>query len=88
MRSAFCSSQPREHRKGPRKIAKLANPFLLHFPLSDGEELPTFRLSVLAGGIGARTGHSSFLLNHVMELDDPMDAFRLEQLEVGNGAHR
>ena len=29
-----------------------------------------------------------FTLNHVMHLDDPMDAFHLDVLEVGNVAAR
>lgn len=69
------------------EIAKLANPFLLHFPLSEGEELPTFAFP-FSPAESERGPTFEFLLNHVMELEDPMDAFRLEQLEVGNGALR
>ena len=69
------------------EIAKLANPFLLHFPLSETEELPTFAFP-FSPAESERGAIFEFLLNHVMILDQPMDAFRLAIVEVGNGALR
>ncbi len=59
------------------EIAKLINPFILHFPLTDSEELPTFAFPYSP----AQTDRGpvfEFTLNHVMPLSDPMEAFRLE----------
>ena len=66
------------------EIARLANPFLLHFPLSDEEDLPTFAFPYSPAET-ERGPLYEFALNHVMRLDDPMEAFRLEVTEVGNG---
>ena len=59
------------------EIAKLINPFLLHYPLTDNEELPTFAFPYSPAQTN-RGPMFEFCLNHVMELDDPMQAFRLE----------
>ena len=69
------------------EIAKLANPFLLHFPLSNGEELPTFAFP-FSPAESERGPVFEFLLNHVMTLDDPMEAFRIEEVKVGHGPPR
>ena len=64
------------------EIAKLINPFLLHFPLSEDEELPTFAFPYSP----AQTDRGplyEFTLNHVMLLKHPMDAFRLESEGIG-----
>ena len=64
------------------EIAKLANPFLLHYPLSEFEELPTFAFPY-SPAESHRGALYEFMLNHVMVLDDPMDAFRLEFSQLG-----
>ena len=69
------------------EIARLANPFLLHFPLTDEEDLPTFAFPYSPAET-ERGPLYEFALNHVMRLDDPMDAFRLEVTEVGRGPAR
>ena len=69
------------------EIAKLANPFLLHFPLSNSEELPTFAFP-FSPAESERGPVFEFLLNHVMTLTDPMEAFRIEELKVGRGTPR
>ncbi len=63
-----------------RAIAMLLNPYLLHHPLTRGEEQPTFSFpfSPAETDRGAVYG---FALHHVMELHDPMAAFRLEVLQ-------
>jgi hypothetical protein len=66
------------------EIGKLINPFVLHYPLTKGEELPTFAFPY-SPAQSERGALYEFALNHVMELDDPMQAFRLVVNEVGHG---
>ena len=66
------------------EIGKMLNPYLLHHPLTQAEEQPTFAFPFSPAEI-QRGEIYEFCLNHVMRLDDPMQAFRLEVLEVGNG---
>lgn len=66
------------------EIGKLINPFVLHYPLTDDEELPTFAFPY-SPATTDRGALYEFALNHVMQLDDPMQAFRLE-VEVFEGA--
>jgi hypothetical protein len=68
-----------------QEIGQLANPYLLHFPLTRDEEMPTFAFPFSPAQM-ERGPLYEFCLNHVMELDDPMEAFRLEVHEVGHGA--
>jgi Acyclic terpene utilisation family protein AtuA len=60
-------------------IAKLLNPYLLHHPLTQSEEQPTFAFPFSPAEID-RGAIYEFALNHVMVLDDPMDAFVLTVL--------
>ena len=69
------------------EIAKLANPFLLHFPLTDDEELPTFAFPYSPAETD-RGPLYEFRLNHALVLDDPMSAFTLDTLELGGDAPR
>jgi Acyclic terpene utilisation family protein AtuA len=66
------------------EIGKILNPYLLHHPLTREEEQPTFAFMFSPAEINVGAIYE-FCLNHVMELDDPMDAFSLEVLDVGNG---
>lgn len=59
------------------EIGKLLNPFLLHHPLTREEEQPTFAFPFSPAEID-RGAIYEFCLNHVMELENPMDAFTLE----------
>ena len=63
-------------------IALLANPLMLHMPLSDEEPQATFAFP-FSPPESERGAAYSFALNHVMALDDPMEAFRLEISEIG-----
>ncbi len=63
------------------EIAKMINPLLLHHPLTANEETPTFAFPFSPAEIPRGPLHE-FYLNHVMELADPMDAFRLETVEL------
>jgi len=66
------------------EIGKMLNPYLLHHPLTQQEEQPTFAFPFSPAEINIGAVYE-FCLNHVMELNDPMDAFELETFEVGNG---
>ncbi len=63
------------------EIGKLLNPYLLHHPLTQEEEQPTFAFPFSPAEID-RGAIYEFCLNHVLTLDDPMAAFTLETREV------
>jgi hypothetical protein len=65
------------------EIGKLINPYMLHYPLTKDEELPTFAFPY-SPAQSERGPLYEFALNHVMELDHPMQAFRLDVSEVGH----
>ena len=65
------------------EIGKLINPYVLHYPLTKDEELPTFAFPY-SPAQSERGPVYEFALNHVMELDHPMRAFRLDLSEVGH----
>lgn len=58
--------------------AKLLNPYLLHHPLTQVEEQPTFAFPFSPAEID-RGASYAFALNHVMKLKDPMAAFVLTE---------
>ena len=64
------------------EIAKMLNPYLLHHPLTQAEEQPTFAFPFSPAEMN-RGAIYEFCLNHVLELADPMDAFSLEVVEIG-----
>jgi hypothetical protein len=66
------------------EAAKILNPYLLHHPLTEDEPMPTFAFPFSPAEM-QRGELYEFCLNHVMELDDPMAAFRLDVHEVGHG---
>lgn len=59
------------------EIGKLLNPYLLHHPLTLDEEVPTFAFPFSPAEI-ERGAIYEFCLNHLLHLDDPMEAFALE----------
>ncbi len=65
------------------EIGKMVNPYLLHHPLTAEEEMPTFAFPFSPAEI-PRGPLYEFCLNHVMVLDDPMEAFRLDVTVVEN----
>ena len=65
-----------------REVAKILNPYLLHHPLTEQEEMPTFAFPFSPPEMN-RGEIFEFCLNHVMELTDPMEAFDLQVLELG-----
>jgi hypothetical protein len=64
------------------EIGKVLNPYLLHHPLTADEEQPTFAFPFSPAELN-RGAIYEFTLNHVLHLNDPMDAFSLEVIEVG-----
>lgn len=58
-------------------LGKLMNPYLLHHPLTRDEEQPTFAFPFSPAEIDRGPAYE-FVLHHVMNLADPMDAFRME----------
>jgi len=65
------------------EIAKLINPYVLHYPLTRDEELPTFAFPFSPAHTD-RGPLYEFCLNHVMVLEEPMDAFTLSVSEAGH----
>ena len=65
-----------------QEIAKLLNPYLLHHPLTREEEVPTFAF-LFSPPEMPRGEVFEFALNHILHLDDPMDAFTLEVHDIG-----
>ncbi|MGQ7846187.1 acyclic terpene utilization AtuA family protein [Granulosicoccus sp. 3-233] len=70
-----------ETQEMANEIGKLSNPFLLHYPLTDDESLPTFAFPYSPAQT-ARGPLYEFCLNHILELDEPMSAVRLEEVLV------
>ncbi len=64
------------------EVAKMLNPYLLHHPLSEDEEMPTFAFPFSPPEMPRGAIHE-FCLNHVLSMDDPMEAFHLDVIEVG-----
>jgi len=64
------------------EIAKLINPFLLHYPLSDNESLPTFAFPY-SPAHSKRGELFNFCMNHTIELSEPMDVFRIVTRQAG-----
>jgi len=64
------------------EIAKMLDPYLLHHPLTQEEEQPTFAFPFSPAAI-PRGPIYEFCLNHVLALSDPMEAFRLEVHQIG-----
>ena len=64
------------------EIGKMLNPYLLHHPLTQAEEQPTFAFPFSPAEIN-RGEIYEFCLNHVMTLQNPMDAFALEVRQIG-----
>jgi hypothetical protein len=64
-------------------IAKTANPLLLHLPLPEMEHLPSYAFVTSPAEI-ERGATYEFVLNHVIELDDPAEPFRIVMRKVTN----
>lgn len=67
------------------EIAKLINPFLLHYPLTDNESLPTFAFPY-SPAHSQRGALYEFCMNHIIELNNPMDVFQIKIKQAGINA--
>jgi hypothetical protein len=65
-------------------IAKTANPLLLHLPLAGMEHLPSFAFATSPAEL-ERGAIYEFVLNHVVEVDDPSELFRTDLKEISRG---
>ena len=68
-------------QKLANEAAKLLNPDLLHLPLESHEPMPTFAFPFSPPEM-VRGPLYEFCLHHVMEVADPLSAFRIEVNEV------
>lgn len=59
------------------RVAKLFNPYLLHFPVELNEQLPTFALLFSPAEIEKGPTYR-FMLNHSVKVQSPMELFRIE----------
>ena len=65
------------------ELSKLINPFLLHHPLAEYEDYPTFEFPFSPAQIDRGILYE-FGINHVMILEDPMDCFKIKVSEMIN----
>jgi hypothetical protein len=63
------------------RIAKLYNPYLLHFPIKLDEQLPTYAFP-FSPAETERGPVYKFTLNHAVEVSSPMELLRLETEEL------
>lgn len=69
------------------EISKIVNPYLLHYPLTDNEPVPTFAFPY-SPAHSNRGECYEFCINHVIALSEPMEVFRLETRTVNAHATR
>jgi len=62
------------------EIGQFLNPYLLHHPLTQAEEQPTFAFPFSPAEI-SRGQTYEFCLNHVLTLTDPMAAFSIQEVQ-------
>lgn len=65
------------------QIAKACNPYFFHFPMFNDRELPSYGFAFSPADI-ERGPVFEFLLNHVIEVDDPMELIRTEWIDLRN----
>ena len=63
------------------QMAKACNPYFFHMPLFDGIELPSYGFPFTPADI-ARGQVFEFKLNHVVELDDPLELVRTKWIDL------
>lgn len=67
------------------QIAKACNPYFFHFPLFADKELPSYAFPFSPADID-RGPVFEFLLNHVVEVDDPTELVRTTWIDLGKAA--
>lgn len=73
-----------ESQEMASQIAKACNPYFFHFPVVLDEELPSYGFAFSPADID-RGPVYEFLLNHVVELDDPMELVRTVWIDLSQG---
>jgi hypothetical protein len=64
------------------ELAKIANPVLLHAPLPEQSAMPSY--AFLGSPVEIERGQiHEFVLNHVVEVDDPVELFRVVHTKAG-----
>ncbi|MET0273213.1 MAG: acyclic terpene utilization AtuA family protein [Phenylobacterium sp.] len=63
------------------QMAKTCNPYFFHLPLTEGVELPSYGFPFTPADI-ARGQVFEFRLNHVIEVDDPMELVRTRWIDL------
>ena len=63
------------------QIAKACNPYFFHFPIDRDKELPSYGFAFTPADI-ERGPVYEFRLNHVVEVDDPMELVRTVWLDL------
>jgi hypothetical protein len=64
------------------EIAKFCNPVLLHYPLEPADPLPSFAFPFSPAEVELGPQYE-FMLNHVVELDDPLALSRTRWMNAG-----
>jgi hypothetical protein len=62
-------------------MAKACNPYFFHMPLFDGIEMPSYGFPFTPADI-ARGEVFEFKLNHVVEVDDPLELVRTKWVDL------
>lgn len=66
------------------QIAKACNPYFFHFPINRDKELPSYSFAFTPADI-ERGPVYEFRLNHVVEVDDPMELVRTVWIDLTAG---
>lgn len=70
-----------ESQEMASQIAKACNPYFFHFPIDMEKELPSYGFAFSPADID-RGPVFEFLLNHVVEVDDPMELVRTAWIDL------
>jgi hypothetical protein len=69
------------------QIAKACNAYFFHMPIFDNVEMPSYGFPFTPADI-ARGPVFQFMLNHVVELDDPLELVRTTWADLGAQAQK
>ena len=62
------------------QIAKIFNPYLLHFPADIKKQIPSFAFPFSPVDF-SRGRTYEFMLHHVVELEDPLELVKIEYID-------
>jgi hypothetical protein len=69
------------------RIAKACNPYFFHMPLKFTGELPSYGFAFSPADV-ERGRIYEFKLNHVVEVDDPLELVRTKWIDLKGSVHR